>query len=448
MKIKFAILVILLGFTTSCERFLEEKPDINMVVPESPEDLRALLDISQYMNISPQVLEISSDDYYLDASDWNALASPTDRNLYIWNEEVYKEARSDGAWMNCYVQVYYANVVIHTIESGNMLQTEKAEAENLLGAALFYRAKAFFEIAQIWANPYDRESSENLLGIPLRLSPDFNVVSTRSTLRQTYEQILSDLTNAIELLRYDPSEHVNRPNQCAAFAMLARVYLTMGEFKLAAEMAEKALALKSVLLDYNDLDKTAQLPFKRFNEEVIFNSYMTSSTPIMRAKIDSMLYKSYEVFDLRKDLFFNRLPSGGYGFKGNYYEDNSIFFNGLTTAELYVICAEAYMVMGHLSRSSDFLNQLLLKRYVQSEFSPYDGSEPNYENIVLGERRKELVFRGLRWSDVRRYNTLGRDILMERNIDGERFFLRKGSPRFTVPIPESVISISGIQQNP
>src|SRR5690606_15045898 len=230
MKIKLGILVLIVGRITSCERFLEERPAINMVVPPSTEDLRALLQLSQSSNHSPQVLEIRTDDYYLDESDWNELALSPARNLYIWNEEVYKEARSDGAWMNCYVQVYYANVVIHTIESGNMLQTEKAEAENLLGAAFFYRAKAFFEIAQIWANPYDRKNSENLLGIPLRLSPDFNVVSTRSTLRQTYEQILSDLTNAIELLRYDPSEHVNRPNQCAAFAMLARVYLTMGEF--------------------------------------------------------------------------------------------------------------------------------------------------------------------------------------------------------------------------
>ena len=448
MKNKLAILLILVGFTTSCERFLEEKPDINMVVPESPEDLRALLDISQYMNISPQVLEICSDDYYLETSDWNSLGSPTDRNLYIWNEEVYKEARSDGAWMNCYVQVYYANVVIHTIESGNMLQANRAEAENLLGAAFFYRAKAFFEIAQIWADPYDSINADNRLGIPLRLTPDFNVPNTRSTLEQTYRQILTDLTKAAEFLGYDPSEHVNRPSQCAAYAMLARVYLTMGNFMLAAEMAEKALSIKNVLMDYNDLDTTAMLPFKRFNVEVVFNSYLTTSTPTRRAKIDSVLYGSYQVSDLRKYLFFVALPNGGYGFKGSYYEDNAVYFNGLTTAELYLICAESYMEIGDLQRSSNFLNDLLQKRYEHGAVFSYSGSESDYEDIVIRERRKELVFRGVRWSDVRRYNTSGRDIVMERNIGGERFFLQKGSPRFTVPIPESVISISGIQQNP
>jgi hypothetical protein len=49
---------------------------------------------------------------------------------------------------------------------------------------------------------------------------------------------------------------------------------------------------------------------------------------------------------------------------------------------------------------------------------------------IKEERRKELLFRGIRWSDIRRYNVLDKDnIKIVRTLDGKVFELK---PRINV----------------
>ena len=74
------------------------------------------------------------------------------------------------------------------------------------------------------------------LGIPLRLTTDPKEYLFRSTVQQTYDKIISDIQMAIPLL---PSTldtlHLNRASQPAAYAMLARVYLSMSAYREARE---------------------------------------------------------------------------------------------------------------------------------------------------------------------------------------------------------------------
>ena len=64
------------------------------------------------------------------------------------------------------------------------------------------------------------------------------------------------------------------------------------------------------------------------------------------------------------------------------------------------------------------------------------------------ERRKELVWRGLRWTDIKRYNKEGAGISLIRILNGTTYTLTPNSNLFVLPIPSDEIDISGIIQNP
>ena len=68
----------------------------------------------------------------------------------------------------------------------------------------------------------------------------------------------------------------------------------------------------------------------------------------------------------------------------------------------------------------------------------------------LIERRKELLYRGLRWTDLRRLNKeTGRQTLLQRTIAGQSYSLPASDPRYTLLIPDNVISFNpGMHQNP
>src|SRR5206468_5108198 len=135
-------------------------------------------------------------------------------------------------------------------------------------------------------------------GMALRLTSDFNLSSTRATLEKTYDRILNDLKTAVTLLP-DLPKHVFRPSKSATYALLARTYLSMRNYDSCYKYADLALKIKNDLVDYNQISQTSSLPFIRFNQEVIFNSYVIQ--PIYYAscrsygKVDSTLYMSYDV---------------------------------------------------------------------------------------------------------------------------------------------------------
>ena len=68
--------------------------------------------------------------------------------------------------------------------------------------------------------------------------------------------------------------------------------------------------------------------------------------------------------------------------------------------------------------------------------------------LILLERRKELLMRGLRWMDLKRLNMEGAAITLTRTVNGQVYTLPPNDLRYALPIPEDVIAISGMQQNP
>lgn len=452
-RIYIVFIAVLSCAAISCQKeFLDKKSDKALLIPSTLNDFQALLDYEQVMSRAPSLNVLSDGDFYTTDNGWLALNTAIQRNTYLWASDLY-EGSSVGDWNTSYQQIFYANVVLEGLEKLAPDANQKMDYDRLKGSALFYRALAFYNIAQLFAGVFDQGTAAKTPGIPIRLTADINEVSKRGSLQNTYDQILADLQEAEKLLPVYAA-YKSRPAKPAVQALLSRVYQTMEEYDKAEQYASQCLQIAGKLIDYNTLNSSSTQPLPAAlpngNDEVLFYtsllsySYLSSTLTIT----DSALYRSYHPDDLRKTIFFIDRGKGVINFKGTY-SGRSALFAGLASDEVYLIRAECYARKGNTSLAMKDLNILLEKRWKKGKFIPLMAGTPAEAlKIILLERRKELISRGLRWTDLRRLN---KDpllaVTLKRFISGQTYTLLPNDKRYVFSIPENEIQGSGIEQN-
>lgn len=448
MKRIFTYLICLMTFLniTSCRDFLEEKSSSKLTTVESLADLQALLDNYGFLNTEfASSGETSADDYYLSDAQYNSLYFDEDKRLYTWMpDHVAKPASLGNNWMSCYRAIYVCNAVLQSLEAEDY---PKAEAEKIRGQALALRAARYLDAVQVWCLAYDPATAGSTLGLPLRLDPDFNSPSTRASLEETYAQILNDLLAAAPLL---PEQQVSkmRISRTAVLGLLARTYLFMGNYEQALFYSDKALEITSTLMDFTTLDPMAEYPMQEMNAEVLFWGGMAYEYHLIPAYIEPTRYNSYDDDDLRKEVFFKVTDDGDVYYKG-YYNNANGPNTSVTVDELYLIRSESLARRGNFSEAMSVLNSLLLTRWKPGTFIPlHANSTQEALAVILEERRKELLLRGLRWADVKRYNRDGAHLTLTRTVNGKTYQLDPNDLRYAIAIPEEIIQLSGIAQNP
>ncbi len=445
---KYFIIIITSITLLSCKKFLDEKPSSDLAIPTSAKDALALLDNSTALNASwPAAIELGVDNYYVTTDQWQ-VRPLAERNAYIWAVDVFNE-NPRNAWSLTYANAYIANVVLDAIKKEGGLQGTNAELSNAEGQALFYRAFAFHHLLQLFAKAYNPATASTDPGIPLRLNADFNQPTVRSGLQQSYDQVIADLKKAIQLLPV-VQEWKTRPSKAAALTLLARILLIMQRYEEALTITEQALQISNTFLDFNTLNENLTRPVPLFNAEVIFHATLLSA-PMLNtdAKIDTTLYNSYHTNDKRKTVYFRRNTDGSYGFKGSH-DASSRIFDGFTSAELYLMKAELLARAGLANDAMNTLNLLLVNRWKTGTFTPLTALDSNdaLEKVLL-ERRKEMIFRSVRWSDLRRLNqSAATAVTIKRFVNNGFVELTPHSDRYTFRIPDLVIQMTGISQNP
>jgi hypothetical protein len=462
-KKRFTFLIItaisgILFCLMSCEKqdnFLDVKRLNSDVTPSTLQDFQAVLDnVTVFNSIYPSIGLLCTDNASLSDPTLNT-ASAVERNSYIWAKDIY-EGQASSEWSNGYQMVEYANIVLDGLKKINVTSANQMQFNEIKGSALFYRSLAFYGLAELFTQPYDSSTSNTDLGIPLRLSSDINIPSARATLQQTFNQIISDLQTAENLLPQSPA-FTTRPGQVSCNALLSKVFLCIQDYTNAGKYANLALTLNNTLLDYNSglVNKTSTYHFPTFqtgNPEIIFWAY-PQGYATLRANgpgiVDTLLYRSYLSNDLRKTLYFKTTGPATISFVGSYLGTLNRFA-GLANNEVYLIRAECYARAGNTSAAMADLNTLLVKRYAAGTFIPYNAvSSADALTQILSERRKELPFTGLvRWEDLRRLNKDPQFALtINHSYNGTMFTLQANDKRYAFPIPDLEIQKYGLQQN-
>ena len=436
----FAILVM------SCKKYLDAKSDQRLSTPDTIEDLQALLDNGDLYTAMMEP-NTATDEYYVMNADWLSSSQIYQEN-YVWDLQPTTDFVANHDWTYAYKSIFAVNSVLDNLK--RVSAEDQQKWNNVKGSALFIRAHNFYMLAQIYAKQYDANTGTIDLGLPLRLTSDFNKPSVRANVQQTYDQILEDLQFALPLLP-DVPPFATRPSRAATYALLARVNLTMGNYTESKKYSDSCLTLYNFLYDYKDntLNLSASAPFPALNKEVIYHAWdrrslNTNST----AKIDSTLYSSFQNNDLRKTGFFSKNPDGSFRFKGSYAGNVSRLFCGIATDEVYLMRAECYARLGNATDAVKDLNTLLSKRY-DATFVPVVGTTANAALIqILNERKKELIYRGQRWTDLKRLNKESQfQVTLKRVLGSNVYTLPPNDPRYVFMIPQDAIRLSGIQQN-
>ena len=167
---------------------------------------------------------------------WSSYASPN------------QEGRPTGmTWLETYKQISVTNSLISTIS----LDTDVAELQFSLAQGLTVRAFDYWLLAQLYQFNYVGHEQSPCVPIITDVNADEVAANgaPRATVQEVYDQILSDLDNAISLITKSGLTHervaAGNPKQmvslAVAYGLRARVYLTMHKYAEAAADAQSAI---------------------------------------------------------------------------------------------------------------------------------------------------------------------------------------------------------------
>lgn len=477
-KIIFPIIVVAfyVSITTSCKKFLSPEPEqllLNDSAIRTVKDLEAVLngayDGLQSGNVLAGNMTGYADLMADDADAYSFRLSPFGtQDIYNGQTTVQINAIR-SMWADCYRTINRANYVIDAVNKNAVVQADPTFAsvkDRVKGEALFIRGIVHFELMKFWALPYNvSDPSANKLeqsGIVLRtetynsFDPEKAKVK-RSTIEETYNQIIKDLNDANVLLEGKVSSSKDRISADAAKAILARVYFNMGDYSNASAMANSIISsnrysLADSLQLFYKLNGTGSIadinggtkPETIFqlvntandNSNALIGYFSSSAGALMF--IQDNTYNLFDPNDRRKKLISSF-------FKTTSKYQNPAAVGGLTTspnvcvarfAEMHLIRAEANLLSGGSSQEALDSYNFIRKRAFKTNYVEETSTDGLLEKVRL-ERRLEMM---CEQSD--RYMNLRRLRLPLRKVDA------LGYSQFLFKIPQEESSANpDIKQN-
>ncbi|MBV7533027.1 RagB/SusD family nutrient uptake outer membrane protein [Chitinophaga sp. sic0106] len=448
---------------SSCEKFLGVRPDTNKVDLYKASDLAEILNNSNLGEPNFLLADLISDEVMIPEK----LVKEVNPNSYfsrgyLWAPTVWDLADTDPMYGNAYKWILQMNIVLTYVDQAT---GDTAGQKMILGAqAKINRAYYYFQLLNLYGPAYQASSATSDLAVPMILAPDASLKPARATVQVVYEQIKKDLQEAANTAALpDFGQDLLHPGKAAAYALLAKTYLYASDYGAALEAANKALAIRSTLVDYNTWDFWSSVnPLAGIINKPLVLKDFTSNPEVLMAKvcIDLNYFSLFKATPFMSDdlqsLFHAKDLRLLYGFykigtntRYSYlpYGTNGMQFNYTTgVPEMMLIKAEC------LARNNDGSGAVaLLNTLRQKRFKPADYTAIAYTNnadalkSVLDERRRELCLHGgIRLSDLKRLNQEDRfktELKRISDVSGNVLAtLPAGSPRYLLPFEPKIIS--------
>jgi tetratricopeptide (TPR) repeat protein len=456
-NIIYKFLLPFLFFTivlASCEKYLS-------VEPKGVRLLQTVTDYDQWLNSTeletcfPNEINILADN--VDKPDILDPFSGVENRIYSWQSQFSEDiTTTPQIWGNYYLSIYYYNTLLKGIDdaTGGTEQEKKSlKAEALLGRAFEYLC-----LVNLYGKVYDENTADQDLAVPFVTSNDLTTSTPDpSTVQEIYDHIITDITSAIPYLPEDNSENRYRGSVAAAYSVLARTYLYMGDYLNAAQNAQLALENgPNEVLDYSTLSGVADIPSLLKRTDAIYarlsTSFSTHETPTLS------FLQSFDKTDLRLNFFYSTsgYPPGlgDYSFttRGEIrYQPGGASGNGMaypnwgtSVAEMRLILAETAARANELSTACDQLDLVRKFRIPAANYVKFQATGHTQEEVlqkVFQERSFEFPYCGMRWFDMRRLDAEGRMTTVNR-YDGANNLINAlppGSNKYTLQIPIQVL---------
>lgn len=496
-KIIFVLTTLLLTFA-SCS--MDVVPEGEIIDEEALSNVK---DCESFTNgLYAMMRSVTSGDYVvlsdIQLDDFHAVIGNGNRRMLFYNGS-FTPATGEIAsyYAGFYSLIAQTNFFIERAEpilSTETSEEKKAVIKKCIATAHFLRAFCYNSLADKFCESYknasDIDAKGKGLSIQLKYAPtaDNSKYPGRSSLRDTYAQILSDLNKALDLmtsaentLNTKIESNSNYVNTNTIKALMARVALNMGNDADAFKMAEEVIKTNKYQLTERSAYKS--LWYEDKGSEVILQihsdySHHGSSTGVAFASNNTNsdyvptndCIELFDENDIRWTVWFDEVQvsnSGGTAqmFRFLKYPGNqelylassgSNFINKakpFRSAELYLIAAEAAFNMNQEADANKYLTQLMSARI--NRYASRNLSGAVLLEAIQDERHRELMGEGFRLADLKRWNIGftrgdvwdGSDNVIVNNFKNQHY--DANDYRLTWPIPQHEIdSNPQVEQNP
>lgn len=404
----------------------------------------------------------------IQADAFNAVADFSNKygDIYRWMFES-THSTIESIWANCYSTVGRANFFIDGVQKIEenpeieLTDIQKKQINVYEGEAYFTRAYCYFYLATLFCRDYDPITAASIPGLPIQTKYEPKITASqypgRSSLKDTYQQILDDLeeveirietaiSGIIDYDRYINGAYVTvntAPKNCGNYitvdvvkALKARVALQMDDYEKAVEYADDLInskkyplmdtveGFKEVWKNDGGTETIWQIAMTNANDAgvplgTIFIGYPATKKDYIPTQTLVDLYATEDIrlatyfgkYHLTVSsgnaadiYFFNKYPGNDYynalGNETRYLNQPKPF----RIAEMYLIAAEANARIGtsiSVEKGKEAINNLKKARILGFMEGTYD--KESLLNEVMNERERELVGEGYRLMDLKRW---------------------------------------------
>lgn len=359
-----------------------------------------------------------------------------------WNHSLLgSRDEVQNLWGAIYATVNAINIFLEGLEShwsdgsldGKITQ---AEYNQYVSEALTLRAMCYFDLLQLYAQPYNKDNGASP-GMPLRLTANIvggNNDLARSTVAQTYAQILDDLNDAEPLAAETYSSallRTTRIHKNTIIAFKTRVYLNMSNWAAVKTEAEKivpaaapyvaptgaAFALSPTFTaiwttPFTTAESIFSMPFTPTNlpgtQNALAHYYEPRSSESHYLNVTGEAYLALDASDARRTLFQTGTVSGTVRYfvgKWRDYTVQSEYAPVLRYAEVLLNYAEALVKDGGAvtQQAVDLLNAVRTRSYPAGAYTiDAFADAAAFSSAVMLERNIEFLGEGLRNMDLMR----------------------------------------------
>lgn len=449
--IKLLLLILAAISLASCEKFIEETPK-GSLIPKTVDDLGMIMANNDEINVGiGNTLAYSND---IRPMDQLALGySQPDINAAKFADYLYGTNENDLDWNRLYHSISLCNFVADNIDEAPEGVDGLHVRSVVKGNALFHRAYSYFLLVNEYAKHFNLATADADKGVPLLLHLDVNVVPVRATVKEVYDQIIKDATEAQALLPAETDMSFN-PIKSSAAALLATAYLYQGKFTESWQAA-KTVTESSTLKDYNTITRLVPadprngfsnldaIEWKR--EEILYHRDhvgMLRNLMFITTALENTFDKEN---DLRWTLFHTtRLlaQQSAHGLNRN---------SGIVLGDVFLTEAEARVRDNNVPVEEvlNVLNKFIRSRYKTGYPDITETDRALLKERIIAERRKELAYRSMRLFEIKRLAV--QDNVQEELVsvfDGQTFTISAGGNKMIMPIPLNVVNKSNVEQNP
>lgn len=316
-------------------------------------------------------------------------------NGWFWYDYIYnvKTRYTTSTWRSYDMWNYYYTLICNVnyiIATQDTMEGATEDIEYIMGNAYAYRAYCEAYAAMIFARSYI--GHEDRLSVPLYTDPTTSTTSghARSTNEEVFEQAMSDIDTAIELLDGKTQQHCSHIDYYVANGIKARIALYMGDYSTAYSAAKLALS-GGVSYDfdtdfrYNDADDDSVM----WGAEIITSQGTTNPQFLAhmdwrfggygdysRKCLSQWVVDQMDTNDARLDydnggwwryeILYDGETYGWQQYKflfadpdDPYTGADHIFMRG---PEMMLIVAESACRLGYTSEAQEYLNELMSTR--------------------------------------------------------------------------------------